>query len=296
MRFIVSMLAVLVALVVAAPAMSATTPISITKAGFVPKDADIKVGDTVLWTNADTVNRQVVSRQGGFTSPVLKPGETYAFTATKAGKFPYEDALVKKDKGSITVTAAPPGANAVTLGAAPKVVTFGGKVTLTGVVSNQQAGETVTINAVACGGTAQARVGTATTGTGGGYSFQVQPLKNTTYQVKWKNADSAAVAVKVRPRIRLGKVTPTRFTVRVFAADSFAGKYVTFQRFNAVLKRWANVRTALLRANTTGVAPTVISSVTLTSRVKARSRVRVVLPQAQVGGCYAPGVSSAIIT
>ena len=196
---------------------------------------------------------------------------------------------------TVTVAAPPPGQPSVTLGSTPKVVTYGGKVTLTGTVSNGQAGESVTLWATACGG-AQTKLDTIATTAGGGFNFQVQPLKNTSYQVKWKNATSGTVTASVRPRVRLGKLTPTRFTVRVFASDSFGGKAVIFQRFNAARGVWTNVRSAILRPNTTGVAPTVISSVTLTSRVKARSRVRVTLPQAQVGGCYLFSRSNVVVT
>jgi hypothetical protein len=54
------------------------------------------------------------------------------------------------------------------------------------------------------------------------------------------------------------------------------------------------VKRVLLQANTTGVAPTVITSATFRSRIRARLRVRVVLGQAQVGSCYAPGRSNTI--
>jgi hypothetical protein len=80
----------------------------------------------------------------------------------------------------------------------------------------------------------------------------------------------------------------------VFAAASFAGKYATVQRYNGVLGRWIKVKRILLRANATGVAPTVISSVSFHSAIKPRSKIRVVLPQLQVGSCYRPGRSNVI--
>ena len=50
----------------------------------------------------------------------------------------------------------------------------------------------------------------------------------------------------------------------------------------------------LLKANTTGVAPTVISSAKFRSSLRAKLRVRVVLGQAQVGTCYLAGRSNTI--
>jgi hypothetical protein len=35
--------------------------------------------------------------------------------------------------------------------------------------------------------------------------------------------------------------------------------------------------------------------VTLTTTVKARTKLRIVMTQLQVGGCYAPGLSNAIL-
>ncbi len=111
-----------------------------------------------------------------------------------------------------------------------------------------------------------------------------------------KNTTSNAVSEKVRPRLRLGKVAPHRYSLRVFAAQSFAGKYATFQRYNGARQRWVNVKRVLVRANSTGVAPTVISSVTFRSSIRARLKIRVVLPQLQVGTCYVAGRSNVILS
>ena len=51
---------------------------------------------------------------------------------------------------------------------------------------------------------------------------------------------SGPVSIKVEPRLRLGRVAAHRYSLRVFAAQSFAGKWATFQRFNG--KRWIFVK------------------------------------------------------
>ena len=111
-----------------------------------------------------------------------------------------------------------------------------------------------------------------------------------------RDTTSPAVAVTVRPRLRLRKLAPHRYSLRVFAAASFAGKYATFQRYSGALGRWIKVKRVLLRANATGVAPTAISSVSFRSAIKPRLKVRVVLPQLQVGSCYRPGRSNVILS
>ena len=126
----------------------------------------------------------------------------------------------------------------------------------------------------------------------GAYSVAVQPLMNTAYTVKLRNTTSNAVTVSVRPRLQLARIAAHRYSLRVTAAQSFDGKYAGFQRFTGV--RWVAVKTVLLRANATGVAPTVISSATFRSTVKTGVRVRAVLGRAQVGSCYLAGTSNAI--
>ena len=77
----------------------------------------------------------------------------------------------------------------------------------------------------------------------------------------------------VRPRVRLAKVASHRYSLRVLAAQSFAGKYGTFQRYNGAVRRWANVKRVLLRANSTGIAPTVIYvSVSFRATLPPRAR------------------------
>jgi hypothetical protein len=68
------------------------------------------------------------------------------------------------------------------------------------------------------------------------------------------------------------------------------------QRWRASLRRWVTLRTATLRVNNTGVAPTVLSSVTFTANVPRRTRLRVVMTQTQTGACFAPGVSNSVLS
>jgi plastocyanin len=291
-RKLVLALSLVLALAAAAPATTATTTVQITKLGFVPKDITVTQGDQVTWQNSDTVNHQVVSQAGGFASPILKPNETYSRIFDKTGKLAYVDPLAKNERGSVTVNAAPVTASLAT---SASIVVFGGRVTLSGQLSNKLANERVDIYKSECGAT-QVRVDTVTTTTDGNYSYTAQPLKNTAYQSKYKaSTQSPAATVRERPRITLSKVAPQRFTIRVFAAQSFAGKVAVLQRFNRTLGTWVKVRTATLRANASGVAPTVISSVTATAKVKAKTKLRIVLPQTQVGSCYLAGTSNAIL-
>jgi plastocyanin len=289
-------------LVIVGAAGAKTVVVSITKNGYVPKAVTVAVGDTVQFTNSDTVAHQVLFKTttGVTCTPnplVLQPAGTGTCTFASPGTFTYSDPNVKGNtfRGTVTVTGQVP-AETLTLSAKPRTVVYGGKVTLTGTLSNQKVGEKVDVLATACGQTGATKVTTVQTTTGGAYTAVVQPLKNTVYTVKVKNTSSQAVTVKVRPRLRLGKVASHRYSLRVFAAQSFAGKYGTFQRYNGTLRRWVKVKRVLLRANSTGIAPTVISSVSFRSTIKPRLKVRVILPQLQVGSCYLSGRSNVILS
>ena len=284
-------------LVIALPAASsaATATVQITRAGFIPNTLTIKMGDTVTWTNADTQNRQVVSRDADatFASPVLAPTQQFSYTFAKAGRFRVEDPLQKPtDRMTVIVEEPPPS---LTVAAAPVAQVYGGAVTLSGRVSNGAANERVTVQAQACGG-AFARVADVTTTTGGAWTLSVKPLNATSYRAQWKTATSPTVAAKVRPAVKLRRLAPKRFSVRVSAAASFAGKVGVLQRYNATLRAWVRVRTVTLKAVAGGVAPTVISGLTFRANVVARRRLRVVLPQAQVGACYLPGTSNTVLS
>jgi hypothetical protein len=98
----------------------------------------------------------------------------------------------------------------------------------------------------------------------------------------------------VQPRLGLRKVSKHHYSVRVTAAQSFAGKIATFQRYRSATKRWVKVKRVTLKANATGVAPTVITSAKFRSGIKAKLRVRVTLGSKQVGLCYVAGRSNTI--
>ena len=300
MRKLMLIAIALLSLALAGAAGAKTVAVTITKNGYVPKAVSIAAGDAVQFTNGDTLAHQIVFKTttgvACVPSPlVLQPTQSGTCSFQTAGKFAYSDPNVKGNtfRGTVTVSGAPP-AETLTLAGKPLLLVYGGRVTLAGTLSNQKVGENVEVLATPCGQSAATKVTTVQTTTGGAFTALVQPLMNTVYRVKVKNTTSPTVTAKVRPRLRLRKPAAHRYSLRVFAAQSFAGKYATFQRYNGTLGRWIKVKRVLLRANATGVAPTVISSVSFRSGIRPRLKVRVVLPQLQVGSCYRPGRSNVI--
>jgi plastocyanin len=296
-KFIIA--AAAAALIVAAPASAKTVSVDISSVGFVPNAISLQVGDAVTFTNKDTANHQVVCQTCPFTSPVLKPGETFSFTFTKAGKFTYVDPLNKNKKGTATVSAPPAS---VSLTAAPPVVTYGVKTTLSGTVSTQTTGDKVDILAQAAGENAYKVIATVSTTTGGAFTYAVAPAKNTSYEARTKLAGvplltSAAVTVKVRPKVVLSRLSLHHFKVSVSAADSFAGKYVVFQRFVASTRKWHTVKSVLLKTALQSALPlpgTSVSTSTFTVKLKKGYKVRAILPPAQAGTSYLAATSAVI--
>jgi Plastocyanin len=289
----------LCALAFSSVASAKTVAVDISKAGFVPANVTLQVGDAVTFTNKDTANHQVVCQTCPFTSPVLKPNETFSYTFAKAGKFTYSDPLSKNKKGTATVAAAPA---VVSLAATPSVVIYGGKTTLSGTISTQPTGEKVDILAQVAGENAYKVIATVTTTTGGAFSYAAAPAKNTSYEARTKLAGlplitSGAVTVKVRPKVGLGRRSLHHFKVSVTAADSFVGKYVVFQRYIASTAKWHTIKSVQLKVTLQSSLPlpaSFVSTSTFTVNLKKGYKVRAILAPSQAGSSYLAGSSPVI--
>lgn len=289
----------LCALAFSSVASAKTVAVDISKAGFVPASVTLQVGDSVTFTNKDTANHQVVCQTCPFTSPVLKPNETFSYAFTKAGKFTYSDPLNKNKKGTATVTAAPA---VVSLAGAPSVVTYGGQTTLSGTISTQPTGEKVDILAQVAGENAYKVIATVTTTAGGAFSYAVAPAKNTSYEARTKLVGvplvtSGAVSVKVRPKVGLRRLSLHHFKVSVTASDSFVGKYVVFQRYIASTGKWRTLKSVQLKTVVQAALPlpgTFLSTSTFTVNLKKGYKVRSILAPLQAGSSYLAGSSPVI--
>ena len=93
------------------PAGASTNPAN----GFSPKSTNIKVGDTVTWTNNDNTIHTVISGTGlsdankgkdfdSGLSALTTTGKTYSHQFTKAGDFPYFCELHPAMIGKVTVS------------------------------------------------------------------------------------------------------------------------------------------------------------------------------------------------
>jgi plastocyanin len=279
-------------------AASASKTVKITKTGYSPATVSIVAGEAVAFDNTDTVAHTVDFKPttgikcSSAIPLVIAPTKSASCTFLSTGNFKFTDPANKGKAFHGTVSVASPPD--VTVTATPKSVVYGRKVTLSGKLASQQSGQTLQVLAQECGASAATKLTSVTTGTGGAFSTQTSPLRQTAYTVKSKSSTSLAATVKVQPLLQLRKVSRHRYSLKVSAAQSFAGKFATFQRYVVRTKHWRSVKQVLLKANTTGTAPTVLTTAKFKARVKAKTRVRALLKQTQVGACYAAGKSNTI--
>jgi plastocyanin len=85
---------------------------TLTDTAFQPNPANIKVGDTVRWTNNDNTIHTVIEWnpstgedvEGGFASDILGPGVTFEHTFNQTGTFEYYCNLHPNMVGTIVVS------------------------------------------------------------------------------------------------------------------------------------------------------------------------------------------------
>jgi plastocyanin len=242
MRFLKFLLTVTVLLAFAAPAQAAVTKtVTIKKTGFAPAKVTVASGDSVKWTNTDTVDRQIVATGGQFASPVIKPGGSWTRVFATAGTFRYRDVFKPSQTGSVVVTGPPPS---VSLAAAAPSVTYGDSLALGGKVTETKAGEQVVVYSKRYGDVSYVQLATVLTADGGMWSYTVTPDLLTTYQVQWKNLKSAEIQIAVEPKVTLKRIGAW-FVVRVDAARSFKNRWVYVQRRSS-LGQWVNVKKVII--------------------------------------------------
>lgn len=245
------------------------------------------------------------SAEGDFAScvPIVVTSRpTYRLTAADVGHrlFAQVKALNKFGASYVNslltpvVAAAPVGT--LTIAAIRHVVTYGYRVALSGVLVNGRPREQVALIERPFGSKARTRSNAAVTSATGVWSCFARPLIRTTYQAQVRGRTSTIITVAVRPRLRLGRVAPGRFSLRVFAARSFAGRFAVVQRWNRDRHRWVGIKRIYLRGSRLGVEPTVVSRATFRLRADRGRFIRVLLPTRRSGPGYLQGTSNRVRT
>jgi len=86
-------------------ASGSTVEVNMKNIEYVPKAVTAKVGQTVHWTNGDSVAHTVTSKGGAsFDSGTLDPGADFSFKVTKAGTINYMCQIHPNQTGTIVVS------------------------------------------------------------------------------------------------------------------------------------------------------------------------------------------------
>jgi len=181
------------------------------------------------------------SNGSGCTDVSGQTNQTYTVRATDVDRTlrvavkasnDYGSDITTSDRTAVVKTAPVPVAVTTSMTASTSAVTCCAAVLLSGTISTAKAGELLTILARPYGELAARPIGTATTTTGGAWTFSVRPSIQTLYQAKTTSSTGPASTISVHPRVGLGYqlgVFSTKVTGGT-GATSFAGKIVFFQR------------------------------------------------------------------
>jgi len=195
------------------------------------------------------------------------------------------------------VAATNAAAEAPRLSANKLKVVYGGAVAFSGSLPVTRAGEKVALRAdvVQPNGRKQAStLAEATTDGAGAFSFTDVPIAETAYTAVWRplpSATSPPVLVQVAPRIRLALVRKVgrvvTFSTKATSAIPYRGRHVLVQRRDG-LGKWVSLKRVIVTSNAADTRTDVRLPLGL-------SRIRVLMPQSQVGTGYVTGVSRVIL-
>ena len=162
-----------VALVLAAPASTATSTVQIKSTGFVPAAVTINQDDSVTWTNTDTKDHQVVANGGSFASAILTKGKTYTACFPRRGDVPLPRRPPSDTEGNDHGSRCVAEVSLAVLRAGREVRDPGHSEPEP--CRTQRAGETVTLTALPFGQTTKQVIATLQTIDNGAFSFNVTP-------------------------------------------------------------------------------------------------------------------------
>jgi plastocyanin len=84
-------------------ATGVTHTVTMDGTGFVPRELTVNVGDKIVWKNQDPFPHTATSKEAGFDSKEIDEGESWSYTAEKAGDFNYVCTLHENMTGVLHV-------------------------------------------------------------------------------------------------------------------------------------------------------------------------------------------------
>jgi plastocyanin len=87
-----------------ASALAATQTVTINNYTFIPATITVHPGDTVTWTNQDSIPHTATALDGkSFDSGAIDPGSSWSFVFSKAGDYNYRCAIHPDMRGTVDV-------------------------------------------------------------------------------------------------------------------------------------------------------------------------------------------------
>jgi plastocyanin len=254
---VATILVACVAAAVAAPPSLADSAaeqrnVDIPGTSFSPDALPMLVGDTVTWTNHDTMTHTVTADHDEFDSGRFEPGAHFARTFLQPGVYRYHCRIHRFMHGEIDVYA-------IALLGPNRSVGLGSTVVLSGLVPGDA--RSVGLEQQQADGSYKG-VASASPAADGSFSFPITVSGPARFRARAGDRLSDPVAVQPQPLVtmRLRRVDG-RATVAIAAEPDQAGAPIALERYIQERYRWMPIRRAKLGTD---------GRVTLTVRVKTR--------------------------
>jgi plastocyanin len=245
-RSVLAVVLALVALGIAGYAVGATATVMLTSTGPEPQSVSINWGDTVSYSNGDSIEHVVVIPRAEYTSPAIPPGGKldYIFTG-KSGTYSFVQQGGRNRSGQVRVSAD----GSVTIKASAAVVPFGKSVALSGRSTFPGSPVVLMGREGGAGGSSKA-VLEVTAQADGSYTARLRPERGARYQARVAAGQIASdtVEVIVRPRVTIAvsrRTAPagTKIVVTGRIAPAGAAANVDLAIYDPGRKRWVVIGT-----------------------------------------------------
>lgn len=219
----------------------ASVGVTLTSSGPNPTEVSVNWGDTVTYSNSDSIDHVVRIPRVDFTSPTIPPGGTFAYAFTgRSGTYPFVQQGGRNYSGRVRVSAD----GSVTIKAGTEIVPYGASVTFSG-RSTFPDSPVLVLGRDAGAGGALKPVLELNAGRDGSYTGRVKPLRGGRYQARVAAGQIASdtVSILVRPRVkarvpRRTGVEGTRITVIATVTPSQSADRVELAAYDPRRKRW----------------------------------------------------------
>ena len=201
---------------------------------FVPPNITTLAGDTVTWTNSDTVEHDVASIGVGFDSGIISPGGRYSQTFGRPGHYAYRCTIHAFMVGTVDVYS-------FQLLGPDHPISIGRPATLRGIAPAGTA--LVRIESRAPTGTAWSPVTAVVPAPDGSFRARVVPQAPTVYRALADAGPSLPLPLKVGARLdtTVKRLKSGRYAIRATTEPAQPGALAALQLYSRERFRWRQV-------------------------------------------------------